>query len=301
MGEGLPVIYACFYTYDEAAHAFGPTDPTTLTVLRHIDNTIRLAAQKGTGSYEIVVLSDHGQVESTPFVAIAGTTLGRFLSEWLPGHRITEHRGGVFGPPTGNRVEITYSGGLAHVFFREFPYRLDHGQVEASFPGLIGKLASLDEIGIVMSAGMLTTNAGDFPLSDPLSSQTAELLARFDEPHVLAQQLRRLNSFQRAGDLVLFGAYDGDKQVNFKAQVGGHGSIGGDQLHPFVLAKRDWRFDTSAITNASELHPLLVGLRDRGLRSAEDSHLLPQGEAVGDEPRLDYSPVDKAVDADLVE
>ena len=65
MDEGLPAIYACFYTYDEAAHAFGPTDPNTLRVLRHIDSTIRLAAERRSTNragldYEIVVLSDHG-------------------------------------------------------------------------------------------------------------------------------------------------------------------------------------------------------------------------------------------------
>ncbi|HET7339650.1 MAG TPA: alkaline phosphatase family protein [Candidatus Dormibacteraeota bacterium] len=263
MGEGVPVIYACFYTYDEAAHAFGPTDPNTLTVLRHIDSTIRLAAQRRGSRYELVVLSDHGQVETTPFVATAHTSVGKLLAAWLPGHLVTEHRGGVFGTPGGKRVEITYSGGLAHVYFADFPNRLDHAQIEAAFPGLIGKLTAIDEIGIVMTAGTLTTAAGDFPLSQPLSRDAAALLSRYDEPEVLAQQLRRLNRFERAGDLVLFGAYDGDKQVNFEAQVGGHGSIGGQQLHPFVLAKRDWRFDTSAITNASELHPLLVRLRDR--------------------------------------
>ncbi len=91
-----------------------------------------------------------------------------------------------------------------------------------------------------------------------------KLLERFDSPDVLARQLIRLNSFERCGDLVVFGAYDGQTQVNFEHQVGGHGSIGGDQLHPFVLARRVWGFDTTPVTNASELHPMLVALRDRG-------------------------------------
>ena len=62
---------------------------------------------------------------------------------------------------------------------------------------------------------------------------------------------------------IVFGDYDGRLQVNFEDQVGGHGSIGGDQLHPFVLAKSDWAFDTWNVTNTSELHPLLVQVRDR--------------------------------------
>ena len=111
--------------------------------------------------------------------------------------------------------------------------------------------------------GTLTTARGACALDPPLAPDARELLARFDDPDVLGAQLRRLNGFERAGDLVVFGAYDGSKQVNFEAQVGGHGSIGGDQLHPFVLGRKEWGFDLSGVTNASDLYPLLVKLRDR--------------------------------------
>jgi hypothetical protein len=72
-----------------------------------------------------------------------------------------------------------------------------------------------------------------------------------------------LNSFENSGDLVVFGAFQDGKQVNFENQAGGHGSIGGEQAHPFVLAKRAWGLDTSAVHGAHELHPILSRLRDR--------------------------------------
>jgi hypothetical protein len=50
-------------------------------------------------------------------------------------------------------------------------------------------------------------------------------------------------------------------QINFEDQVGGHGSIGGEQLHPFVLAKKAWGFDTSAVLDSSGLYPMLFSLR----------------------------------------
>src|SRR5207245_10500839 len=88
------------------------------------------------------------------------------------------------------------------------------------------------------------------------------LLQEYDDPDILLAQLSRLNSFAGAGDLVVFGAFAGGMQVNFENQAGGHGSIGGEQLHPFLLAKRDWRIDTSRVHGAHELHPILSGLRD---------------------------------------
>ena len=274
MDEGLPTIYACFYTYDEAAHAFGPSDANTLRVLRHIDSTIRLACERRRANragvdYEVVALSDHGQVETTPFDLVDGRTLGQLISGWLPGYMVREHRGRVFAPADGDpvgRIEVTYSGGLAHVYFADVPQRLDAEAVESRFPGLVDRLVALDRVGIVMlksaDGGILATVDGRIPLRLPLEPSATALLRRFDSPDVLAAQLRRLNSFQRSGDLVVFGAYDGSRQVNFEHQVGGHGSIGGEQLHPFVLVKREWSFDTSSVTNASELYPMLVSLRD---------------------------------------
>jgi len=38
--------------------------------------------------------------------------------------------------------------------------------------------------------------------------------------------------------LVLFGAYDGYDIVSFDDQVGAHGSTGGDQTYPFLIAPR---------------------------------------------------------------
>jgi len=66
---------------------------------------------------------------------------------------------------------------------------------------------------------------------------------------------------------VVFGRFADGRQVNFENQAGGHGSIGGEQLRPFVLAKKEWGFDTSGIKGAHELHAILRRLRDH-LRTA---------------------------------
>src|ERR1700712_1380498 len=57
-----------------------------------------------------------------------------------------------------------------------------------------------------------------------------------------------------AGDLVLFGAYDGYEIVSFDDQVGAHGSAGGDQVYPFLLAPRSLGIAEATLENARDLH-----------------------------------------------
>src|SRR5579872_2996704 len=130
---------------------------------------------------------------------------------------------------------------------------MTHTEVETKFPGIATRLAGMKEIALVM------TRDGD---ADVLRGSGRDLSA-YDDPTILRSQLSRLNSFASCGDLVLFGAFVEGRQVNFENQAGGHGSIGGEQLHPSVLAKKEWGLDTSRVNGAHELHPILSDLRDR--------------------------------------
>jgi type I phosphodiesterase/nucleotide pyrophosphatase len=230
MREGYSPIYAGFYAYDETAHAFGPADPASQNVLRHVDHTIGKVADARKGRYELVVLSDHGQVETAPF------PLARMLEKLLPGQLV-----------------VAASGGLAHVYVKDSPHRLSLTEVKARFPQLVAVLTEIDEVALLMARDgaedVMLSKAGD--------------LSAYDEPDVLRAQLRKLNSFANAGDLIVFGAWRNDRQVNFEEQAGGHGSIGGEQLRPFLLAKQEWGIDTSRVRGAHELHPILRDLRDR--------------------------------------
>ena len=230
MREGYSPIYAGFYAFDETAHAFGPADHAAQNILRHVDDTIEKIAKARAGAYELVVLSDHGHVETTPF------PLGRMLENLLP-----------------EQLIVTASGGLAHVFAKDSPRRLSLGEVKARFPQLPAVLGEIDEVALVMA------REGD---QDVIQGKGADLSVYGEDAEILREQLSRLNSFASSGDLIVFGAWKGGKQVNFEEQAGGHGSIGGEQLRPFVLAKREWGLDLSQVRGAHELHPILCGLRD---------------------------------------
>ena len=225
MREGYSPIYAGFYAFDETAHAFGPSDPASQRMLRHVDHTIGRIADARDGRYELVVLSDHGQVDAIPYA----------LAEELPG-----------------RPRVTASGGLAHVYLAESGPRLSYSEVRSARPDLLSWLQRREEVALVMARDgeedVMLFNGPD--------------MGAYDDAGILRAQLSRLNSFRNCGDLVVFGAFQDGKQFNFEKQAGGHGSIGGEQLHPFVLAKTAWGLDTSRVNGAHELHPLLCGLRD---------------------------------------
>ena len=273
MRKGFPTIYAGFYAYDETAHAFGPEDDYSYRMLGHLDHTIGEIAEHRAGNprtpadYELVILSDHGQVESEPFKHTDGKTLGEIISGWLPDHAIQEYKGGRYGPEpdaAAGQIALTYSGGLAHLYLTNVPGRLSASDLDSRFPGLIDRVAALDRIAFVMlrdgPTGTLASRQGRVELG---SAAASELLARYDDPAILGPQLEFLNSFQRSGEMVIFGEYRNDLQVNFEHQVGGHGSIGGDQVLPFMVAKREWALDTAGIRGAKDVYPLLKDLRDR--------------------------------------
>jgi Type I phosphodiesterase / nucleotide pyrophosphatase len=265
MREGYSPIYAGFYAFDETAHAFGPADPSTKSVLKHVDRTIQKIARARGDVYELVVLSDHGQIETTPFRAAHGEPFGQVLAGLLPGFRVQEAKGKAYGPAekdaTGRAI-ATLSGGAAHLYLLDEAKRLPYAVVKDRHPALLQGLARLPQVAMLM----LRDGEEDVFLSsqgEVRGDAVRAWLAPYDEPEILQSQLSRLNSFRSSGDVVVFGAFLDGKQVNFENQAGGHGSIGGEQLHPFVLAKREWSLDLSGVTGAHLLHPVLSGLRDR--------------------------------------
>jgi hypothetical protein len=265
MREGYSPIYSAFYAFDETGHAFGPDDPTSLQILKHVDHSIRRVAQARGDRYELVVLSDHGQIETVPFNADGSPSVGEAIAGLLPGFRVQEMKGKAYGPPEDEargQVNVTSSGGLAHLYFADRDRRMEYRELTSSFPDLSHALSRLEKIALVMGRDA----DRDVFLKSGLELVGSDLkaeLARYDEADILHEQLSRLNSFQNSGDLILFGAFVDGKQINFENQDGGHGSIGGEQLHPFVLAKREWGIDTSNVHGAHEMHPILCDLRDR--------------------------------------
>jgi hypothetical protein len=265
MREGFAPIYAGFYAFDETAHAFGPDDVHCMRMLRHVDHTIHDIAGARSDRYELVILSDHGHVPAVQFKQVEGAHFGELVSRWMPGFRVEELKGKPFGPSAREAkglIKISYSGGLAHLYMADSDRRLTVDELMGRCPALVSNLISCTRLSLVMGRrkdGDVFWAGGSEVSGDRLK----DALAPYDDPGILVPQLARLNAFEHAGDLVMLGAFDAGRQLNFENQLGGHGSIGGEQLHPFVLAKSEWGIDTSRVRGAHELHPILSDLRDR--------------------------------------
>ena len=61
-----------------------------------------------------------------------------------------------------------------------------------------------------------------------------------------------------AGDLVLFGAYDGYEIISFDDQVGAHGSAGGDQVRPFIITPPEVDLASAVLEDARDIHRELM-------------------------------------------
>jgi hypothetical protein len=200
-----------------------------------------------------------------------------------------------------HRVVVTYSSCLALLYFADDEARLTLEDIARStsraalydalneHPG-IGLLAALDAQGVHVQSragrariagGVVTVLDGVNPLepygTDPLTVTAIESLVR--QPN--------------AGDLVLFGAYDGYEIVSFDDQVGAHGSAGGDQVWPFLIAPASLGIARERIDNARDVHRVIM---TRYARSAIPRPQPLPGEAKVAHPDHDKMNAESAAD-----
>ena len=114
--------------------------------------------------------------------------------------------------------------------------------------------------------GVVTVLDGSNPLepygTDPLTVGAVESLVR--QPN--------------AGDLVLFGAYDGYEIVSFDDQIGAHGSAGGDQVWPFLIAPASLGVANARIDNARDIHRVILSQYARSPGAQPSSDREPEGD-----------------------
>ena len=140
-------------------------------------------------------------------------------------------------------VVITYSSSLAHLYITGSTAPLNWQEVEQAQPMLLRFLQKHKGIGFVLARGeksdelMVFHSGGQICVTDNPRFQQHELafLRPYGAPYDVLDQLYRFGLGPRCGDLVLFGALDEEGIACFDDQVGGHGSVGGEQSRPFLI------------------------------------------------------------------
>jgi hypothetical protein len=168
-------------------------------------------------------------------------------------------------------VVVTYSSCLALVYFADDPRPLDAADVDRDARRRHVYRALLEHAGVglvlardgdgVRAEGRggrarLTLGADGAPAVAVLAGESP-LAAYAQEPPVL-RAVHDLLRQEHAGDLVVFGAFDGYEIVSFDDQVGAHGSAGGDQVWPFMLTPPGLLPEGAVLENARDVHRLVT-------------------------------------------
>lgn len=158
-------------------------------------------------------------------------------------------------------VLAIYSSALANVYFTRFSHTPDMNEIEAAAPGVLSALRTHPGIGLVLARengrviGLHSGGVVDLENGNP---EDLSFLRQYDDPEVLAPQLVELARMPSAGDLLVFGAYDGDLVVSFEDHAGSHGGLGGVQMYPFMVAPHEHAPAFAGVTDARQLHALFA-------------------------------------------
>src|SRR5687767_770373 len=159
-------------------------------------------------------------------------------------------------------VVTTYSSCLALVYFADDERRLELGDIarDRRRANLYSTLLAHPGVGLVatrMPNGVhLESRAGKASIVGgelTVLSGANPLDVYGTEPYIV-RAIHDLVVQPNAGDLVLFGAYDGYDIVSFDDQVGAHGSAGGDQVYPFLITPSDLEIADARIEDARDVH-----------------------------------------------
>src|SRR5205814_2564868 len=165
-----------------------------------------------------------------------------------------------------NDVVITYSSCLALVYFAATEQRLSHEQIvgDARWSRLYERLVTHPGIGLVATASAEAVNLASKYGRGILRGGQVEVVSGNNpleifgtEPYVL-RAVESLVLQPNTGDCVLFGDYDGYDIVSFDDQVGAHGSAGGDQVYPFIIAPERLGLAGESLEDARDIHRTIL-------------------------------------------
>lgn len=256
MKRGVPVIFADLAGYDKVSHHHGPFVDHTLDVLKGIDRRIGdLADEAHNGKhrqYEVALISDHGQTPGVEFRKKFGCPFGEWVNQTV--RRIDPKEA----------VQEAVSGSLNHLYFASDKKQMQFSDLQGKYPELIDALTHHAGIELVVARQngdtvILGHNGSVVVHGDRFTTSGQDPLTRRGIPSDLAAQLHHLAQMPNAGDLIVFGRWDGQSVVTFTGdgRTGGHGGLGGDQGMPMFVTEAGRAVDTRDVHNTRQMYPIL--------------------------------------------
>jgi hypothetical protein len=203
---------------------------------------------------------------ANPAARKAGFTVSRWIRRYYQVFPLVAE---VVRPLEEHHLVVTYSSSLAHVYWTDPPAPLTFDEIrhDPEKRALYYFLVTHRGIGLVLTRllngvhaendrgrAIVTADAEVEVLSgeDPLAGYAPGPIER--------KALLHLVRLHNAGDLVLFGAYDPeqDLQICFDDQVGAHGALGGRQFWAFVLSAPGLIPDRYPLEDPLDLHPIFA-------------------------------------------
>ena len=165
-----------------------------------------------------------------------------------------------------NDVVVTYSSDLALLYFASESARLELSDIvrERRRAHLYAELLAHPGIGLVATLSGPAVHLESIHGRALVVNGTLDVLSGRNplEPYgtlpVLVRAVEHLVRQPNAGDLVIFGAYDGYEIVSFDDQIGAHGAAGGNQTWPFLIADRALALEHATLEDARDLHTALM-------------------------------------------
>ena len=165
-----------------------------------------------------------------------------------------------------NDIVVTYSSCLALVYFADVGRQLELGDIAADRrrAQLYADLLAHPGIGLVLTRSGGAIHAEGRHGRALVTGGAVEVLEGrnpldgYGTEEYSLRALEELVSQPNSGDIVLFGAFDGYEIVSFDDQVGAHGSLGGEQVYPFIIAPARLGIEHETLENARDIHRVIL-------------------------------------------
>ncbi len=269
MVRGVPAVYLVFGNFDEVAHRRGPFSPQAAEALHRADRAIeelyaisRLAPEP----YDVVLLTDHGHVDSSPFERETKRRLADYLLDPAPGGMpddvdralLDGRKPLALASPWETDPVVIESGNFAHVYLARNAAPLEARELLGWHRNVVARAVASPEIGIVAvrrADHAVAIIGGRVFTADTLDQ--APLDTEFNR-RAVEDLLRELPHMPTAGDIVLYGQATGrGATVGFAWEFGSHGGLSRTETESMVLWPADAPVELSGLSHATQLHERL--------------------------------------------